>query len=89
MPTIRLGSIARKLPQDLRLAVANAVAYDPPASGEASARLTGVSTSSDSTSQLLPGGNTIHHMAATVLPAGGIPQGTPAGMSHRSVTYIR
>ena len=39
VPTIRLGSLARTLPQDMQLAVADAVAYDPPASGESSARL--------------------------------------------------
>ena len=36
--------LARSLPQDLRLAVADAVAYDPPPSGQSSARLPGFST---------------------------------------------
>jgi hypothetical protein len=37
--TIRLGSIAKTLPPETRLAVADAVAYDPPASGETTERL--------------------------------------------------
>ncbi len=37
--TIRLGSIAKHLPPEMRLAVADAVAYDPPASGETTERL--------------------------------------------------
>ena len=37
--TIRLGSIAKHLPPETRLAVADAVAYDPPASGESTERL--------------------------------------------------
>lgn len=70
-PTIRLGSLARKLPQDLRLAVADAVAYDPPASGQSSARLPGVNTSSASAGEQLPAGRSLDHMAVAVLPAGG------------------
>ena len=37
--TIRLGSIAKHLPLEMRLAVADAVAYDPPASGVSTERL--------------------------------------------------
>ena len=37
--TIRLGSIAKHLPPGTRLAVADAVAYDPPASRESTERL--------------------------------------------------
>ncbi|DBA80849.1 TPA: hypothetical protein ACH3X1_008063 [Trebouxia sp. C0004] len=37
--TIRLGSIAKHLPPDMRPAVAFAVVYDPPASGETTERL--------------------------------------------------
>ena len=35
-PIIRLGAIAKKLPLEARLAVADAVAYDPPSSGRSS-----------------------------------------------------
>lgn len=55
MPTIRLNSIARKLPPDMQSAVRDAVAYDPPPSDESSARLAGAGSASGSSNQALPG----------------------------------
>lgn len=56
MPTIRLSSLARSLPQDVRLAVADAVAYDPPPSGESTARLSGFNPPAGASPQGSPAG---------------------------------
>ena len=52
--TIRLGSIAKHLPPEMRLAVADAIAYDPPASGESTERLPSGSSPPASANQRVP-----------------------------------
>lgn len=52
--TIRLGSIAKHLPLEMRLAVADAVAYDPPTSRESTERLPASSSPPASANQGVP-----------------------------------
>lgn len=72
--TIRLGSIARHLPLETRLAVADAVAYDAPASGDSTDRPPGGNTPQATSSQPVPGVSSPHGQSAEGLPGGSSPQ---------------
>ncbi len=91
--TIRLGSIAKHLPPETRLAVADAVAYDPPASGETTERLPPGSGPPASANQAAPhaGSSTPHEEESgdrvpggrnsTVASIQGLPRGNSSSSS--------